>query len=67
MLEGQVKDVIHSAKQKITELKRDITVLEKERRESYSDLKESEQKKEDLMMENNGLEEELSMLTMNNE
>ena len=52
LLEGQVRDVIQSAKQKIQELKRDIAVLEKERKESFSEYKESEDKKNMLMIEN---------------
>lgn len=67
LLEGQVKDVIQSAKAKITDLKRDVTILEKERRETYQDLKDTEQRKEDLIFENNGLEEELQMLRSNND
>jgi hypothetical protein len=48
-------------------LKRDVTILEKERRETYQDLKDTEQRKEDLIFENNGLEEELQMLRSNND
>ena len=67
MLEGQVKDVIQSAKHKIASLKKDISGLEKERRDCYTDLKETETKKEDLLIENNGLEEEIAMLQQNND
>lgn len=38
LLEGQVKEFIGSAKTKIADLKRDITLLEKEKQDSQHDL-----------------------------
>ena len=41
LLENQVKEFIGSAKSKIADLKRDITMLEKEKEESRKELDET--------------------------
>ena len=48
-------------------MKRDISVLEKERKESFHEYKEAEDKKQNLMIDSNSLEEEFLALRKNNE
>ena len=54
LLEGQVKEFIGSAKTKIADLKRDITLLEKEKEEANKELDDTRQHKMQVLQENQG-------------
>jgi hypothetical protein len=54
LLESQVKDFIGSAKGKIVDLKRDITLLEKEKEESIKELEDTRIHKLEVLHENQG-------------
>ena len=59
LLEGQVKDVISSAKTKITDLKGELSRLDKECEDANTALKESTRRKEEAAVRNKELTGEL--------
>lgn len=54
LLESQVKEFIGSAKTKIADLKRDITLLEKEKDDSQRALDDTRRRKQEIVQENQG-------------
>ena len=66
LLESQVKDFIGSAKTKISDLKMDITQLEKEKEESRMELNQTRNHKMQVLQENEGKNPEIFVLLTNN-
>mgnify|MGYP006285361585 CR=1 FL=1 len=64
LLEGQVKEFIGSAKGKISELKRDISLLEKEKEDSRQELENTQARKNQVLQENEGKYFDLFMLSL---